>query len=107
MRVKPVEESSGSVYADLGFKNPDELLAKAELVHRTCSIIAERELTQLRAAKLLGIGQPEISALTRGELDGFSAERLFRFLNALGSDVEIMIRPARSGEAADTRVVTA
>lgn len=102
-----VEESSGNVFADLGLKNPEELLAKAELVHRIRTIIAERKLTQLRAAKLLGIDQPKISALMRGKLDGFSTDRLFRFLNALGSDVEIVIRPARVGVEADTRVVKA
>jgi predicted XRE-type DNA-binding protein len=101
-----IEESSGNVFADLGLKNPEELLAKAELVQRICDIIAERKLTQVRAAKLLGIDQPKISALMRGKLDGFSTDRLFRFLNSLGSDVDIVIRPARSGEAADTRVVT-
>ena len=101
-----IEESSGNVFADLGLKDPEELLAKAELVHRICDIIAERKLTQLRAAKLLGIDQPKISALMHGKLDGFSTDRLFRFLNALGSDVEIVIRRARIGEEADTRVVT-
>src|SRR4051794_7165426 len=91
----PIEESGGNVFADLGLKNPEELLAKAELVHRICEILAERKLTQARAAKLLGIDQPKVSALLRGRLDGFSTERLFRFLNALGRDVEIAVRPAR------------
>ena len=47
----PVEQSSGNVLADLGLKNPEELLAKAELVQRILDIIAERKLTQVRAAK--------------------------------------------------------
>ena len=58
-----VEASSGNVFADLGLKNPVELLAKAELVQRISDIIAERKLTQARAAKLLGIDQPKVSAL--------------------------------------------
>ena len=90
-----VERSSGNVFADLGLKNAEELLAKAELVQRISDIIAERKLTQVRAAKLLGIDQPKVSALLRGKLDAFSTDRLFRFLNALGRDVEIVIRPAR------------
>jgi predicted XRE-type DNA-binding protein len=102
-----IEESSGNVFADLGLKNPEKLLAKAELAQRICDIIAERKLTQVRAARLLGIDQPKVSALMRGKLDGFSTDRLFRFLNALGSDVEIVVRPARRGHEADTRVVTA
>ncbi len=101
----PIERSSGNVFADLGLKNPEELLAKAELVQRIADIIAERKLTQVRAAKLLGIDQPKVSALLRGKLEGFSTDRLFRFLNALGRDVEIVIRPARHAHEAETRVV--
>ncbi len=101
----PIERSSGNVFADLGLKNPEELLAKAALVQRIADIIAERKLTQVRAAKLLGIDQPKMSALLRGKLDGFSTDRLFRFLNALGRDVEIVIRPAKHSHEAETRVV--
>jgi predicted XRE-type DNA-binding protein len=101
-----VEASSGNVFADLGLKNPEELLAKAESVQHICGIIAQRKLAQVRATRLIGIDQPEVSALLRGRLDGFSTDRLFRFLNALGSDVEIVVRPARHGKRADTRVVT-
>src|SRR3954452_1964788 len=100
-----VEPSSGNVFTDLSLKNPEELLAKAELVQRISDIIAERKLTQARAAKVLGIDQPKVSALLRGKLDGFSIDRLFRFLNALGKDVEISVRPARHAEDAETRVV--
>ena len=102
-----IEESGGNVFADLGLKDPEGLLAKAELVQRIADLIAERKLTQARAAKLLDIDPPKVSALLRGQLDGFSTDRLFRFLNALGSDVEIVVRRARVGEAADTRVVSA
>jgi predicted XRE-type DNA-binding protein len=100
-----VVESNGNVFADLGLKNPEELLAKAELVQRISDVIAERKLTQASAAKVLGIDQPKVSALLRGRLDGFSIERLFRFLNALGKDVEITVRPARQANDAETRVV--
>jgi predicted XRE-type DNA-binding protein len=102
-----IEPSSGNVFADLALKNPAELLAKAEIVQRICDIISERKLTQTKAARLLGIDQPKISALMRGKLDGFSLDRLFRFLNALGRDVEIVIRPATRVGDADTRVVSA
>jgi predicted XRE-type DNA-binding protein len=102
-----IEPSSGNVFADLGLKNPEELLAKAEIVQRICDIISERKLTQTKAASLLGIDQPKISALMRGKLDGFSLDRLFRFLNALGRDVEIVIRPETRVGDADTRVVSA
>jgi predicted XRE-type DNA-binding protein len=104
-KAVPIEPSSGNVFADLGLKNPEELLAKAELVQRIADIIAERKLTQVRAAKLLGIDQPKVSALLKGKLDGFSTDRLFRFLNALGRDVESVIRPAEPSHEAETRVV--
>jgi predicted XRE-type DNA-binding protein len=102
-----IERSSGNVFADLGLNNPAELLAKAELVQCIADIIAERKLTQVRAAKLLRVDQPKVSALLRGKLDGFSIDRLFRFLNALGRVVEIVIRPEKQGKEADTRVVSA
>ncbi|MGB2611746.1 MAG: XRE family transcriptional regulator [Isosphaeraceae bacterium] len=101
-----IEQSSGNVFADLAFKNPEEMLAKAQLAQRICDVIAERKLTQTKAASLLGIDQPKISALMRGKLDGFSTDRLFRFLNALGRDVEIVIRLARHAGDADTRVIS-
>jgi predicted XRE-type DNA-binding protein len=90
-----VEASSGNVFADLGVSKPEEAWAKAELARKIGMLIAERNLTQAAAASLLGIDQPKISALLRGRLQGFSSDRLFRFLNALGSDVEIVVRPAR------------
>jgi predicted XRE-type DNA-binding protein len=102
-----VEESGGNVFADLDVPNPEETLAKAELARRIAEIIAERKLTQTGAAAVLGVDQPKVSALLRGKLDGFSTDRLFRFLNALGRDVEIVIRPASQTGGARTRVLTA
>jgi len=86
-----VHSSSGNVFADLGLPNPDELLIKADLAHQIGELISARQLTQLEAAELLGVEPSEVSALIRGKLSNFSTERLFRFLNALGSTVEIRI----------------
>lgn len=102
-----VEQGSGNVFADLALSDPEELLAKAELVQLICDIIVDRKLTQMKAAAVLGVDQPKISALMRGRLEGFSIDRLFRFLNTLGRDVEIVIRPARQEGEADTRVISA
>jgi predicted XRE-type DNA-binding protein len=88
-----VEASSGNVFADLELPDADELLAKAELARTIRRVIERRELTQTAAARLLGTTQPKVSDLFRGRLDGFSMERLYRFLNALGQDVRIVIRP--------------
>jgi predicted XRE-type DNA-binding protein len=100
-----IERSGGNVFADLGMKEPATKLAKAELARRIGDLLAERGLTQSRAAEVLGIDQPKVSALLRGKLEGFSVDRLFRLLNALGSDVEIAIRPTREGMVTQTRVV--
>lgn len=102
-----VKSSIGNVFADLGLANSEELLIKAELVRQISELITARNLTQIEAAKILGIDQPKISALLRGKLSGFSTDRLFRFLNALGSDVEIrvIIKP-ESDSQAQTRVIT-
>lgn len=87
-----VEPGSGNVFADLGLSDPDLALAKAELVQRIRSIIQDRKLTQAKAADLLGIDQPKVSALVRGRVEGYSIDRLFRFLYALGQRVEITVR---------------
>lgn len=100
-----VTESSGNVFEDLGLPESDELLAKAELVSKISSIIRGRHLTQTEAAEVLGATQPIVSNLLRGRLDGFSMERLIRFLNALDRDVEIVVkRRPRSRRTAQTRV---
>lgn len=90
----PVTRGSGNVYADLGFENPAEELAKAQLAMMLDDVIRERGLTQLAAAKLMGVDQPKVSHILHGRLGGFSTQRLMEFLTALGRDVEIVVRPA-------------
>jgi predicted XRE-type DNA-binding protein len=91
------EVSSGNVFADLGFAEPEEALAKAKLAAQIAQVISARKLTQARAAKLLGIDQPKVSALLRGRSSGFSTDRLLRYLTMLGKDVEIVIRSRATG----------
>lgn len=85
--------SSGNVFEDLGIENPEEELTKAKLVLEIEQIIKMKKLTQVMAAKLMGINQPKVSALLRRKLDGFSIERLIHFLNSLGQDIDIIVRP--------------
>ena len=87
------EISSGNVFADLGIENPEDELTKAKLVWEIEQIIKKRKWTQEAAAKAMGINQPKVSALLRRKLDGFSVERLIHFLNALGQDIDIIVRP--------------
>src|SRR5438309_11414215 len=101
-----VEEGHGNVFADIGLPNPEERLAKADLAIRITEAIRARRLTQTRAAHLLDIDQPKISRLLRGQLSGFSTERLMHFLTLLGRDVEIVIKRApRSRRQGRVRVV--
>jgi predicted XRE-type DNA-binding protein len=101
-----VEAGSGNVFADLGLPNPDLALAKAQLVRHIRELIAERNLTQAKAAELLGLDQPKVSALVRGRVEGYSIDRLFRFLNALGQRVEISVRPSAKRDEGRALVVT-
>ena len=102
------EKSSGNVFADLGVADPEEALAKAELARQISEIISKRHMSQKDAAAILGIDQPKVSALIRGRLSGFSTERLLKFLNDLGRDVEIVIKAKpRSRQRATISVIAA
>ena len=90
-----VRQGGKNIFEDLKLPNAEELNAKAQIAYRICGILEERKLTQKQAADLLGTDQPRISALLRGKLEGFSSDRLFRFLNALDQEVEIVIRQTR------------
>ena len=101
-----VEEGSGNVFTDIGLPNPEERLAKAGLATRISEAIRSRRLTQTQAARVLKIDQPKISRLLRGQLSGFSTERLMHFLTLLGRDVEITVKPAsRSRHQGHLRVI--
>lgn len=83
--------SSGNVFADLGLSDAEELMAKANLALHIKRTIEARKLTQVQAAGLLGLDQPKVSSIINGRLDGFSTDRLMRFLNDLGCDVKISV----------------
>ena len=97
---RSVERGSGNVFADLDLPDSDAHLLKAELVSRIDGIVRQRKITQTEAARLLGLSQPDVSRLLRGDFREYSLERLFRLLTALGRDVDIVIRqpsPATRG----------
>jgi len=93
-----INKGSGNVFVDVGLS--PETLFKAELARQISHIIAERNLTQSDAANILGIDQPKVSALKRGKLKGFSIDRLFQYLTALGQDVKVHIEKNESAEQA-------
>ena len=91
-----IERGSGNVFADLGRPDAETHLLRAGLVTRIDEIIRQRGLKQVEAAKLLGLSQPDVSRLLRGNFREYSVERLLRLLTALGRDVEIVIRDPRT-----------
>jgi predicted XRE-type DNA-binding protein len=95
MSKKGYEVGSRNVFKDLGIPNAEEHLIKAQLVFKIDSIMKSRRLKQAEAAELLGIKQPDVSNMLRGEFRQFSVERLLRFLVALDHDVEIVVKPHR------------
>jgi predicted XRE-type DNA-binding protein len=91
---------SSNAYADTGHPNPEEALAKAELAILISDAIKRKKLTQKQTAELIGVDQPKISAIIRGQLSGFTMDRLFRFLMALGMDIIIEVKPHTSQSTA-------
>jgi len=103
-----VEMSSGNVFADLGFEDSEERLLKAKLASKIAQLIEEKGWTQAQTAVRTALDQPKVSRLLRGQLSGFSADRLFAVLNRLGHSVEVRIS-AKEGapEKSHTRVMIA
>jgi predicted XRE-type DNA-binding protein len=103
-----IEKSSGNIFADIGFANDQEMLVKANLALKISEIIAQRRLTQIEAAEVLGIPQPKLSKLLRGQFHGVSETKMLECLNKLGRDIQIVIRKAnRDKRVGRTSVVFA
>ena len=100
MSKRGYEIGSHNVFKDIGVPNPEEHLVKAQLVFKIDAILKERHLKQVDVADLLGIRQPDVSKMLRGEFRQFSVERLLRFLVALNQDVEIVVKPHRDKDNA-------
>jgi predicted XRE-type DNA-binding protein len=99
--------SSGNVFADLGLPRADEKQTKVRLAVTINRILHHQRLSQVRAARRLHINQPKISALSNYRLDGFSVERLMKFLTALDRDVEIIVRKKPASRRSGKILVTA
>jgi len=104
---REVTPSSGNVFADLGLPDAEDLQTKVRLGAAICSVVERDRLTQAQVAALLGINQPKVSALLRFKLEGFSVERLMRFLLKLGHDVEIVVKAKPRSRAARIAVKAA
>lgn len=89
-----IEQGSGNVYADLATPDAEEMLVKARLASKICSIIKARHLTQMQAAEILGLPQPKISDMIRGRFRGISETKMIECLARLGRDVQIVVKAA-------------
>ena len=103
------EESSGNVFADLGFnrEQAEELTAKSTLILAVKGVMADRALTQKQAAKVCSTDQPTLSKVLHGRMDSVTLDRLAHWLTALGQDVEITVRPAPATRQARLHVAAA
>jgi predicted XRE-type DNA-binding protein len=99
------ENSTGNVFADLGLPNSEQELLKAKLTIQIHKLIKEQNLTQTKAAELLGTTQAQVSALMRCRPVSVSVGRLMEFLTVLGQDVEVTVRPSGTRAAGHMSVV--
>ena len=94
--MSEIERGSTNVYADLGMPNAEEMLVKAQLATKIGEIIRRRKLTQVEAAELLGIPQPKLSNMLRGQFRGISEVKMLECLTWLGRNVRIVVSSTRS-----------
>jgi len=97
-----IHRGSDNVFADIGVTHPERVQARAQVMFLISEIIKKRGLTQKQASALLGIPQSKVSCLVNGKLSNFSMDHLFELLNALDSDVEIIIKPKTKEEKSAT-----
>jgi predicted XRE-type DNA-binding protein len=101
-----VETGIGNVFADLGLQNAEGRLLKAKLATTIAQLIKRKGWTQAQTAERTALDKPKVSRLLRGQLSGFSADRLFAVLNRLGHSVEVRISAKeRAPENSHTRVI--
>ena len=99
-----LEIGSTNVYADLGRADADEMLVKAQLASKIGEILKRRKLKKEQAAEILGIPQPKLSGLLRGQFRGISEAKMMDCLARLGRDVRIVVGPGRGAEPGSVKV---
>ena len=91
-----VRSGSGNVFADLGLPDAEKLKIKTGLVIEIRKAMKSLGLTQQDAAKRMGVTQPKVSDMMRGDLSNLSERKLMDCLTRLGYDIEIKVRPAKA-----------
>ncbi|MHB8253792.1 MAG: helix-turn-helix domain-containing protein [Acidiferrobacter sp.] len=93
--MNDIEKGCGNVYEDLSRPDAEEMMVKAQLATKIGEIIRERQWSQQQAATVLGLTQPKLSQMLRGQFRGISETKMLNGLVRLGLDVQIIIGPAR------------
>jgi predicted XRE-type DNA-binding protein len=95
-----IEKGSGNVYADIGAADAKEMMVKAQLATKISEIVKGRKWSQQQAAEVLGMTQPKLSKMLRGQFRGISEAKMLDCLARLGRDVQIVVGPARRAASA-------
>ncbi|MGD0191148.1 MAG: helix-turn-helix transcriptional regulator [Rhizomicrobium sp.] len=94
-RKMKIETGSGNIFVDLGLPDAETHFLKAQIVSEIYRLVNAAELTQAQAGKRMGISQPEVSRMFKGNFREYSIERLMEFLTAFDRDVEIVVKPRK------------
>jgi predicted XRE-type DNA-binding protein len=103
---QPIERGSGNIFADLGYADPEVHQMKVYLVLCIEEEIKRRELTQSDAGKLMGISQPKLSLLLKGQVSDCTIDRLIRYLSRLDQKVTLLVGSAKKSERKATKPAT-
>ena len=87
-----IRRGTKNIFADLGFPDADTHLLKAQLMSRVHDTMQDRGLTQIEAARITGVSQPDLSRMLNGHFRDVSVERIMRMLTRLGCEVDIVVK---------------
>jgi len=90
--------SSGNIFKDLGFPNPDEKLVKVKLASKINRLITDQEMTQKEAAEFLEISRSKMTSLRNGKLGKFSINLLFFLLGRLDHEEVVAMQDEMAKE---------
>jgi predicted XRE-type DNA-binding protein len=82
-----------NAYEELGFPDAEEMVLKAQLALKISETLRRRGWSQEKAAKVLGMTQPKLSNMLRGQFRGISEIKMMDCLVRLGRGVKIVVGP--------------
>ena len=102
-----IYRGDANIFAEIGLPEPEVHLLKARLIAEIYRLAQQLGLTQAKAGEVMGISQPEVSRMFRGNFREYSVERLMSFLTAFNNDVEIVVRPRKAKAPGEIRFTRA